>query len=82
MALIASNYDGEKERNELWHRGMGHLHNGALRMLKETVTRVPVFSSEHDDLCRGCVLGKYAKETFSRSNNRAECLLGLIHSYI
>ena len=34
---------------------------------------------ERDDVCRGCVLGKYAKATFSKSNNRAECVLGLIH---
>jgi len=58
---------------------MGHLHHGALRMLRETVTGVPTLSSEHDDLCRRCILGKYAKATFSRSNNRVECVLGLIH---
>jgi len=51
-------------------------------MLRETVTGVLVLSGEHDDLCRGCVLGKYAKATFSRSNNRAKCVLGLIHSDI
>ena len=67
MALIGSNYNGEKERNELWHRQMGHLHHGALRMLRDIVTVVLALSSEHDDLCRGCVLGKYAKTTFSRS---------------
>ena len=51
-------------------------------MLREIVTGVPILSVEHDDLCRGCVLGKYAKASFSRSNNRAECVLGLIHSDI
>jgi len=58
---------------------MGHLHYEALRMLKETITRVPILSIEHDDVCRGCVLGKYAKAAFSRRNNRAEGVLGLIH---
>ena len=52
MALIGSNYNGEKERNELWHRGMGHLHHGALRMLRDTVTRVPFLNTEHDDVWR------------------------------
>lgn len=51
-------------------------------MLRETATGVPVLSSEHDDLCRGCVLGKYTNATFSRSNNREKCVLGLIHSDI
>jgi len=64
MQLIGNNHNGEKELNELSHRRMGHLHHEALRMLKETVTGVPVLSTEHDDLCRGCVLGKYAKTTF------------------
>lgn len=82
MALIGSSHNGEKELNELWHKRMGHLHHGALRMLRETVTGVPVLSTEHDDLSGGCVLGMHAKAAFSRSNNRAECVLGLIHSYI
>ena len=82
MALIGNNCNGEKEKNELWHRRMGNLHHGAPRMLREIVTGVPILNSEHDDLCKGCVLGKYAKATFSRSNNRAEFVLGLIHSYI
>ena len=37
---------------------------------------------EHDDVCRGCVLGKYAKATFPKSENRTTSILGLIHTYI
>ena len=58
MVVIGINLDGEKDLNELWHRRMGHLHHGALRMLREIVIGVPVLSVEHDDVCRGCVLGK------------------------
>lgn len=50
MALIGSNSNSEKASNELWHRGMGQLHHGALRMLRETVTKVPVLSTKHDDV--------------------------------
>lgn len=82
MALISNNVDGEKELNELWHRWMGHLHHGALQMLKETVTGVPILTTKHDDTCRGCVLGKYAKAAYSRSNKRAKSVLGLTHSDI
>ncbi len=57
----------------------GTITHGALRMLRDTVTRVPVLSTEQDDLCRRCILGKYAKAYFSRNNNREECVLGLIH---
>eukprot|EP00253_Pinus_taeda_P008271 PITA_08271 len=58
MALIGSDSNSRKELNELWHRSMGHLHDRALRMLRETVTGVPALSTEHNDLCQGCVFGK------------------------
>lgn len=82
MALIGSDDNSKKEMDELWHRRMGHLHHGSLRMLRETVTGVPTLSNEHDDLCRGCVLGNYAKAVFPRSDNRVKGVLGLIHSDI
>lgn len=82
MALIGQDNSNGKELNELWHRRMGRLHHGALRMLKETATGVPVLNIEHDDICRGCVLGKYVRATFPRSDNRAKGILGLIHSDI
>jgi len=42
MALIDNN--GDKELNELWHKRMGHLHHGALRILRKIVSRVPELS--------------------------------------
>jgi len=81
MALIAIDSSSGKELNELWHRRIAHLHHGALKMLRETVPRVPKLGTEHDDVCRGCVLGKYAKATFPRSDNREEGVLGCIHLY-
>jgi len=81
MALIGSSSSSGKELNELWHRRMGHLHRGALRMLKETVTGVHELGTKHDYVCKGCVLGKYANATFPRSDNRADGVLG-IHRYL
>ena len=77
MALIGSH--GDKDLNELWHKRMDHLHHGALRILRSTVTRIPDLSTERDDVCRECALGNYAKATFPRSNHRAKSVLGLIH---
>ena len=54
IALIRSSE--EKDLNELWHRKMGHLHHGAIRMLRRTITGVPKLSTKRDDVCRGCVL--------------------------
>lgn len=41
--------------------------------------RVPELGTKHDDVCRGCVLGKYAKASFPRSDNITDGMLGLIH---
>jgi len=82
MALIGSNNIKRKDLNELWHRRMRHLHHGALKILREIVTSVPKLGTKHDDVCRGCMLGKYAKSTFPRSDNKADGMLGLIHSDI
>jgi transposase InsO family protein len=65
---------------ELWHRRMAHLHHGALRILREIVTGVPDFSTEHQELCKGCALGKYTKTAFPSSDSRAAGILDLIHS--
>ena len=77
MALIGSH--GDKDLNELWHRRMGHLHHGALRILRNTVIGVSDLSTERDDVCIVCALRKYAKATFPRSKNKSNSVLGLIH---
>lgn len=82
MALISNNVSGEKDLNELWHRKMGNLHHGVLRIHKETVMGVLVLTTKHDYTCRGCILGNYVKVAYSRSTNIAQSVLGLIHSYI
>jgi len=68
MSLIGSH--GDKDLNELWHKRMGHLHHGALRIIGKTETGFPDLSIERDDVCRGCALGKYAKAAFLRSKHR------------
>jgi hypothetical protein len=67
---------------ELWHKRMTHLHHGALRVLREIVTGVPNFSTKHQDLCKGCALGKYTKTAFPSSDSRATSILDLIHSNV
>lgn len=79
MALVRSDNSSGKVLNELWHRRMGHLYHGALKMLREIVTMVQALDTEHDDVCRGCMLRKYAKATFPRSDRRENGMLGLIH---
>lgn len=51
------NNNNNEDVEELWHRRMGHIHHGTLGLFREIVTGVPKISTEHDDVCRGCVLG-------------------------
>ena len=69
-----------REMCELWHRRLGHLHHGALSQARDFTTGIPEFSIEHDDVCRGCALGKYTKAPFPGSDSRALGLLDLIHT--
>jgi hypothetical protein len=52
---------------ELWHRRFGHLNYNALSGLQKMVTCMPVFSFEHDSICRGCALGKNSKKAYPHS---------------
>ena len=55
-ALMSSVSDGTNDNEdlcEMWHRRMGHLHHGALRILCEIAIGVPKFSIEHDEVCHG-----------------------------
>jgi hypothetical protein len=51
-ALIHST-NNNSDLCEIWHRRMSHLHHGDLRILREMVTGVSDFSSEHHELCKG-----------------------------
>jgi hypothetical protein len=65
---------------ELCHRRMTHFHHGDLRILREIVTEVPDFSTEHQEVCKGCALENYTNTCFPSSDNRVACILDLIHS--
>jgi hypothetical protein len=44
------------------------------------VNRKSGVTVEHDGVCKGCTLGKNAKESFSSSDNRSKGILDIIHS--
>lgn len=47
MATLVSSGGSEEHLCELWHKRMAHLHHGALRVLREIVTGLPQFNTEH-----------------------------------
>jgi IS30 family transposase len=61
---------------------MAHLHHGALKVLREAVTRLPEFSFDQHDVCKGCALAKYTKTVFPSSDSRSNGILDLIHSNV
>jgi hypothetical protein len=80
LHALAASSDSSRQLCELWHRRMAHLHHGALGGLREVVTGVPQISIEHQDVCRGCALGKFAKASFPSSDTRSAGILDLVHT--
>jgi hypothetical protein len=79
LHALAASSSSNSQLCELWHRRMAHLHHGALRSLREIVTGMPQFNIEHQEVCRGCALGKYTKTVFPNSDSRSAGVLDLIH---
>jgi hypothetical protein len=46
------------------------------------VTDMPQFDVEHQEVCRGCALGKYTKSVFPSSDSRSVGVLDLIHTNV
>ena len=56
------------------------MHHPDLGLLRNMVTGLPEFNIDHNDVCRGCSLGKYTKISFPSSDSRLAGILDLIHS--
>ena len=67
---------------ELWHRRLGHLHHGALKIMQQISTGLPKGKLEQIDTCKGCTLGKYAKSSFQDQDRRAIAILERVHSNV
>jgi hypothetical protein len=65
---------------ELWGYISGHLHYKALPTLKRMFTGLSELHVEHDGICRGCALGKNAKGSFPRSDNKSKGILDIVNS--
>jgi hypothetical protein len=78
-ALVVSN-DNNRQTCELWHQRMAHLHHGDLGGPREVVTKVPQINTEHQDVFKGCALGKFTKASFPNSDTRSVGILDLVHT--
>jgi transposase InsO family protein len=66
--------------SELWNRRLDHLNYKALPVLRKMVTGLPQFQIDHEEVCKGCALGKNVKGSFKRSDIRSKCIWDIIHS--
>ena len=66
--------------SELWHRQLGHLHHGALKIVQQISTGVPKGKLEKIDTCKGCILGHYTKSSFHDRDSRAGAILERVHT--
>jgi hypothetical protein len=80
LHALAVSSGSNRQTCELWHRRMAHLHHGALGELREVVTGVPQISTEHQDVCKGCALGKFTKASFPSCDTRSVGILDLVHT--
>jgi hypothetical protein len=69
-----------RDESELWHRRLGHLHHGALKIMQQISTGIPIGTLAQLDQCKGSTLGKYVKSTFHEKENRASVILERIHT--
>jgi len=65
--------------SEIWHRRLGNLHHGTLKIMQQITTCLPKGALEKRDTCKGCTLGKYTKSTYHDRDNRAHVVLERIH---
>ena len=65
---------------ELWHRRLGHLHHGALKILQQISTGLPKGTLTQSDRCKGCILGEFVKATFHEKDSHATTILKRIHT--
>jgi hypothetical protein len=69
-----------RDEGELWHRRLGHLHHGALKIMQQISTRLPMGTLAQLDPCKGCTMGKYVNSTFHEKENRASVILERVHT--
>jgi len=65
---------------KLWHKRLGHLHHGALKIMHQISTGLPKGKLEQVDTCKGCTLGKYTKSSFHDRDSRVETILKRVHT--
>jgi len=57
---------------ELWHRRYGHLHYKVIPYLNELVNGILNIKEDHEEICKGCALGKNTRKPFANNETRSK----------
>jgi hypothetical protein len=68
------------DEGELWHRRLGHLHHGALKIMQQITIGFPMGTLSQLDQCKGFTVGKYVNSTFHEKENPASVILERVHT--
>ena len=71
-----------RDEGELWHRRLGHLHHGTLKILQQIYTGHPKGTLAQSNQCKGFTMGKFVKTTFHEKDNHASVILERIHTNV
>ena len=71
-----------RDEGKLWHKRLGHLHHGALKILQQISIGLPKGTLAQSDQCKGCTMGKFLKTTFHEKENRNSVILERIHIHV
>ena len=63
----------------MWHCRLGNINENRIKSLKEAGL-LGQFEMDSLDTCDSCLLGKLTKALFEKKGERANDLLGLVHS--
>ena len=69
-----------RDEVKLWHKRLGHLHHGALKVMHKISTGLSMGTLTQLDQCKGRTMGKYVKSTFHENNNSASVILERVHT--
>jgi hypothetical protein len=68
------------DEGKLWHKRLGHLDHGALKIMQQISTGLPMGTLSQLDQCKGCTMGTYVKSTFHEKESHASVILERIHT--
>ena len=71
-----------RDITDLWHKRLGHLHHGALKIVQQISMGLPKGKLEKRDTCKMCTLGNYNKDSFHDKYNRSQVILDRGHSNV